>query len=531
MNKILVLSALIIGLNINNISCAENYKNNFYFENEESVNERKIQLLVLPFKGWNGIQENFYSSLSNKLLEAELKKISKFQIYKDKEFENQINKVNIDDNLENILDYARDRNIKYIIVPNFLQNTLDFNDISNRQDTFIQGAKVVFQVQVIDVSSGDTIYKTDSTLTQTRKIIGSNFYQNIEELFNKQIENITKKIDETFLIKAVIKNENGLITINKGSNDGISEGMIFTGKVNEKTNDNFKYTTNSYLRVSEVRPDKSILTLLSGKKPSNNLEVTETKKNPNSGGFIKEINSNYITLDIGEDQGVKTGQVYRVIESVGYKDSKTGLTYNLDNKDKALILITQTEQNSSEARVIRGIANIKKDMKVLEYKTSYLEPFIKAAFYANKPINSSVNKENILRLSSGFENMKDSYYFDFGINISLARAVNNNNNPALTGQSFAIGGISNINSSIGYNFPILSEYLYIIPILQAGIGSSSINDSTLVLDITPKAAIKFTYNKFSLWAEGGYAANIGLRQSNLPNSSGFLYGLGLSYLF
>lgn len=532
MNKKLFYSILIISLGFSQNSYSKNYfLNSFHnhnFENEEdleNLNTGKMKLLIVPFKGWNGIQEKFYSSMSDKLLESQLKKIKKFEIYKDKEFSEILDEVRIEENTENILSYARDKKIKYIIIPRFKQNSIDFNDISTAQENFVQGRKVIFELQVLDVMSGEIIYKTDSTLIQTRRIIGNNFYSQIEKLFDGRILSVVQKLDETFLIKAELKNEENRLIINRGSNEGITKGMLFIAKTKEKTKDNFNYTNTSYLRVSEVMNNRSVLTLLSGKKPLTTVEVIETKKSPEFLGFITKIDKNNIlTLDIGENQGVKSGDIYKVVENINYKDSKTGISYKLNDKEKGIIIITDTTENSSNARIIRGISGIKENMSISEYNTSsYLEPFIRAAYYDYNLFNSGMQKDSLIRLSTGFEDMKNSYFFDFGFNLALIGGTR--------GPIKAIGGINNINASAGYNFPLLTEYIYAIPSMQLGFGSASLSNSTLSLDLTPKVAVKFTYNKFSLWVESGYSAKIGFRQLTSSESSGFMYGYGLSYLF
>lgn len=545
MIKNIIRLSIAISLSISTNSYASDYSNlKTYYENEEiskELNNRKIQLLILPFKGWNGVQEKFYQEMSNKLLEKELGRFKKFDIINDENFYNTVNSINIDENKENILNFARDKQIKYIVIPKFKENSLDFNDLSFTQDQFTQGRKIVFQIEILDVSSGEIIYKNDKSLVQTRKIFGTNFYSMLEKEFNKEISYLAQKIDENFLIKAKIINKQEKITLDKGSNDGINVGMIFTLKNQEKTKNNFNYITNSYFRVTEVFENNSNLNLLSGKLPNNDTEVTESKNNPNFGGLITEFNNNVLTINLGEDEGVDIGQVYKVSEIVSYKDSKTGKEYTIGDKEKGLILITETEKNTSLAKIIRGGSEIKNGMKISEYKNSYLEPFVKMAYYFYKPITANVNKDNVLRLSTGFQEMRYQYFFDFGLDASMTRVnlsdtvlyslpLNSTQTSNSTNTTIS-PTISGINGSVGYNFPIIPEYIYIAPMIQAGFALSDNQNRNVVFDITPKALLKINYSRFNLWLEGGFSANIGLRQNNLPNTSSFVYGGGLSIIF
>lgn len=532
MIKNILKSVLIAGLIFSSNSYA--YANNT-FENEEAsqeINNRKISIIVLPFKGWNGIQEKFYQEMSNRLLEKELSNIKKFNIISDSDFYNLVNTIKIDENKDNILSFARDKQIKYVIIPRFKENSLDFNDLELTQTMFIPDRKVVFQIEVLDVSSGDIIYKTDKALIYTRRQYGTNFYSGLEKSFKNQMNYLSKKIDETFLIKAQLKPNNGKPIINKGSGDGVTIGSIFQVKTQEKTKDNFNYTNKAYFRVVETSENSSTLILLSGNMPKYPLEVTESKNNPIFGGLITSFEDlDNLSINIGEEQGVKVGQVYKVGEIVSYKDSKTGKEYNLGDKDKGLIVITETNDSSSNAKVLKGTNDIKNGMRVSEYKESYLQPFLKIAYYNFQPINKDVNKGSAIRISSGFEHLVDSYFFDFGLNMSLEPRPIYDSNNVIKSNILTIGGINNINASAGYNFPIIREHLHVIPILQFGLGSASIGNSTFIANLIPKLAIRGNYAKFSLWAEAGFSGEMYLRQTTIPNTSSFIYGGGLSYIF
>ncbi|MFN8579020.1 MAG: hypothetical protein U0354_19500 [Candidatus Sericytochromatia bacterium] len=535
MLKNILKSTLIVSLLLSNHAYSQTTSTKFDFENEEilqEVNNRKISLIILPFKGWNGIQEKFYQEMSNRLLYKELSSIKKFDIITDSEFYNLVNSIKIDENRDNILSFARDKQIKYIIIPKFKENSLDFNDLELTQTMFIPDRKVVFQLEVLDVSSGDIIYKTDKTLLYKRRQFGTNFYSGLEKAFKTQMNYLAKKIDETFLIKAQLKPNNGKPIIDKGSGDGVTIGSIFHVKTQEKTKDNFTYTNNSYFRVVETSDKSSNLILLSGNIPKYPLDAIESKNNPIFGGLITSFEDlDNISINIGEEQGVKVGQVYKVGEIVTYKDSKTGKEYNLGDKDKGLIVITETSETSSIAKALKGINDIKNGMRVSEYKDSYLQPFLKLAYYTFQPINKDVNKGSTIRLSSGFEHLVDSYFFDFGINMLLEpRPVYNGDNITKS-NVLTIGGINNINLSAGYNFPIIREYLHVIPMLQFGLGSASIENNTFTASLIPKVALRASYAKFSLWAEAGFSGEMYLRQTTTSNTSSFIYGGGLSYIF
>lgn len=510
-------------------------------ETTENYNDKKISLLVLPFRGWKGIQENFYQDMVNKQLLNEFSKYPKFKIVNDKEFDQLIKEIDIDQNIDNVLNFAREKQIPNIIIPKFKENDLNFNDLDFSQTNFIPGRKVVFQIEMIDTSTGDRRVIAEKTLTQLRKIYGSNFYSLIEREFKEQITYLAGKVDDQFLIRGKVKVNQDSLALDKGTDSGVKVGMIFNVKSQEKSKNNFQYTKDSYLRVTSVSENTSNLILLSGINPKDNSDALEAKRPPNLQGIITELNQSgfdkTLMLNIGTDQGVKVGQVYKVYETLSFKDSKTGKEFTVGDKEKGLIYITETDTDKASGKIIRGSADIKANMKISEYKSSYLETFFKVAYYFYKPINPQISKNNLLRVSTGFQDLRYLYFFDFGIDASIV-PVDLNATRAIepgtpsTSRIIYSPSITGINGSAGYNFTLIPEYIHVAPMLQAGFGLSDNQNRNVVFDIVPKAVLKFTYSHASLWLEGGYSLNIPFRNNaSLPNTSSFIYGGGLSVSF
>ncbi|RYY00495.1 hypothetical protein EON78_00995 [bacterium] len=468
-------------------------------------------------------------------LKSEIAKYNKFEIVEDQEFNQLIKGIDIEDNKQNIINFARDRNIQNILFCKFRENDVTFNDLNLTQEFYVANRRIAFQIDLIDTSTGDKRFTFEDNIVQMRRQNGKTFYQILEQEFDRVLGRMAEKIDEKFLLKAkVITQENDKIILNKGFNDGIKEGMIFTYKKQEKNPNSFVVTKDSYLRVVSVSENRSELILISGSNPDKDTELTETKNDPQIEGTVSKLGTsifeNSVEINLGSDKGIKVGQIFKVVEKVSYKDSKTGRNYTIADKERGLIFITDTETKTASARIIRGRSEIKNGMKIVEYDKSYLEPLIKVALYGYQPMLPSLSARSILRLSTGYEDLRYKYYFDYGVNTTITK-VQTVTNPPGQKENYRVM-IEGINGSIGYKFNIIPEYIDVSPLLQVGFGLNDPTNQTIALDITPKGSIIFSYNRFSLWLEGGYSAKFLIRpESTAPNSSGFIYGGGLSVNF
>lgn len=528
------MTTLFISANLSEAYSEVNTKN--IEDNTQNQDKRKITVLIVPFFNWKGTKNDFYEDMATNKLKNEISKYNKFDIAEDPEFNQLIKGIDIDDNKQNIINFARDRNIQNILFCRFRENDVTFNDLNLTQEFYVANRRIAFQIELIDTSTGEKRFTFEDNIVQMRRQNGKTFYQIIEQEFDKVLGRMAEKVDEKFLIKAkVLTKENDKIILNKGFNDGIKEGMIFTYKKQEKNSSSFVFTKDSYLRVASVLENRSELILISGSNPDKDTELTESKNDPQIEGNISNLGTSIfedsVEINLGSDKGIKVGQIFKVVEKVSYKDSKTGRNYTIADKERGLIFITDSETKKAKGKIIRGRSEIKNGMKIVEYDKSYLEPLIKAALYGYQPILPSLSARSILRLSTGYEDLRYKYYFDYGVNTTITKVQSTSANPAAQKENYRVM-IEGINGSIGYKFNIIPEYIDLSPLLQVGFGLNDPFNQTIALDITPKGSVIFSYKRFSLWIEGGYSAKFSIRpESTSPNSSGFIYGGGLSVNF
>ncbi len=529
-----------MSLNINYAN-AQNENNSIESISVESESENQREsFLVIPFFNWQGANRDFYQKMATDKLKMELLKYPKFKLIDDEQLNDLIKNMDIEENKENIINFAREKKIKNILFCYFVENDVSFNDLTNNNpNMFLFGRKIVLQLEVFDTSKGEKKSLLTDTISQVRMPNSKNFYQTIESLFDLSVNKLVNKLDREFLISAnIISKDENRIIINKGLDNGITEGMMFTFKTKDN-NGAFDFKKDIYLRVIKVLKDKSEAILISNitiDKINSNTEIIETKNTPIAEGSIFDLNSSSLDGDLkvnlGSNQGIKIGKVYKVTENIEYKE-KSGKIYKIGDKEKGLIYITSVDTEESIAKIARGRNDLKNGMKISDYEKSYLEPLVKLAFYSVNSLSKEVKKNNVLRISTGYEDIRYKYYFDYGINTSIYEITDNftPDKPQNTTRVFT-PVIEGLNASLGYKFPIIPEYIHLSPLLQLGFGLSDSVYRAIIFDITPKASIIFSYNRFNLWLEGGYSLNLPIRTSNeVKINSSLIYGVGLSVNF
>jgi hypothetical protein len=537
--------AIIISLAFTNISFAEvktDDKSNINVQVEKKSNT----FLILPFTGWQGNKADVYQKLITEKLKLNIKKYSKFDVFENNEFQDIIEKLNLSDNKENLLNFARSEGLKYIVYGRFSDNDLNYNDLDITSNSVITGRKIQINLEIIDVNTEETIFSTQKTIDQIRRQARRNFLTLLEKEFEGVSEKISDEINKKFLIKSkLISLKDNLFEIDKGSNDGIKEGMIFLSESKSSNN----YVEKSYLRVLKAYNNKSNVFLISGKIPNLGSEISESNNTPPLEGKVltkieldnlNEINSNgYISLSIGKIHGVKEGDIFRVLETLYYKDKKNNNKIPVGDIEKGLVYVTEANEFYSKAKIIKGLFDIKEDMKISKYKGSDYETGAKVTLSAYQPLGSTINgRFPVVRIATTYEDIRYGNYFDFGVDFS-GKTVNIAPEDGKTIKSFFSPALSGLNGSYGYKIPVINEYISILPSIQGGFSFGVFNNASLRTEIIPKVSTRFTLQKFNLWLDLGYSfyfksifdIKSHFSGQGFEGNGGLVYGTGIGLTF
>lgn len=537
--------AILISLSFTNISFAETKiddKSSMNIQSEKKSNT----FLVLPFTGWQGNKADVYQNLITEKLKLNIKKYSKFSVFENNEFQNIIEKLNLSDNKENLLNFARSEGLKYIVYGRFSDNDLNYNDLDITSNSVITGRRIQINLEIIDVNTEETIFSTQKTIDQIRRQAIRNFLTLLEKEFEGISEKISDELNKKFLIKSkLVSLKDNLFEIDKGSNDGIEEGMIFLAESKSSNN----YVEKSYLRTLKISNNKSKVFLISGKIPNLGSEIIESNNTPPLEGKIltkieldnlNEINSNgYISLSIGKIHGVQEGKIFKVLETLYYKDKKNNNKIPVGDIEKGLVYVTESNEFYSKAKIIKGLFDIKEDMKISEYKGSEYETGAKITLSGYQNLGSTINgRFPVVRVATTYEDIRYGNYFDVGVDFS-GKIVNIAPEDGKTIKNFFSPALSGLNGSYGYKIPIFNEYISILPSIQGGFSFGVFNNASLRTEVIPKISTRFTLQKINLWLDLGYSfyfksifdIKSHFSGQGFEGSGGLVYGTGIGLTF
>lgn len=518
---------------------------------ELSKADKKESFLLLPFTGWKGARAELYQNLINEKLRLNLKKVHKFNTFDDKELSLLLNNIKYEYSLDKIVDLAREKGIKHLIIPKFTNNDLIFNDFdlySNVNNIITR--RIDLEIEVIDVFEPQKSIKFFKTIDKFVKFRNLTFYG----LITLEFENITAKIVEEIeknfpLFLEIVEKEENIITLNKGFASGVVEGQIFSSESLEKNNYSDSYLKKSYFRIYETYENTSKAFLISGITPNLNTKLLETKESPLVEGKIISIDgktklntyndlinkdNSQVIINLGEIHGTYNNKLFKVVEDITYNDTKNGKSFILGQNEKALISVTSTDRFFSKAKVIRGTFNISNNMRVIASKDSPFEYFFKLSYYNQYNLLPKLNNLPIYRISSGYQNITENFITDFNLDFSGKTAYLDIPDKNNSDKTFLFG-VQGINGSFGYNLNLFHEYLSLVTSIEEGIVFNDFDGGGLRAQATPKASLKLSLGKVSLWADLGYYIYskpiIDLNFSNKDFKTGLIYGGGLSVNF
>ena len=161
---------------------------NVYAENSEILTENiniekdnRESFLLIPFFNWQGSNKNFYENMATGKFNRQLSYYPKFNIISDPELDKTIVEIDIDQNRQNILNFAREKRIKNILFCRFKENDNSFNDINinqndissnnliNNQNFF--NKRIVLEIEIVDVYTGETKVTITDSILQIRKAL------------------------------------------------------------------------------------------------------------------------------------------------------------------------------------------------------------------------------------------------------------------------------------------------------------------------------------------------------------------------
>ena len=403
---------------------------------------------------------------------------------------------------------------------NYDYHKAEYHDGTKIQDAYYD-VNISATVKMVDVETA----KYNMAVTAEASGVDGNKTMALDEAIENLSSNISQRLTDQFKIKANVRHveKQVILTIDQGSNRGIKKSMNF----NIYDGQGLARNKVAHARVFKVDNNQAKLRAYKKKKKiMSGYYAVENKKEQSLEAVIIKRNWGSVTLNMGQNMGIRKGQIYEVKDksSQTLVDPKTGRVLGTEQKDKGLIYITEAYDNYAQGKIIEGNMFVRKGMAVKKSnqsaKNSSIELFVAqqtlaiTSNYYKGDKYATIDPRDVTGTGLGVTYSNYSYgsNMDYSfsvslINIPLDEEIKSNGSTADSLSLFNFAG------TVDYYLPLLPSRLYVYP--GAGLGIAHMSqeahpdgayDEVSDLSVMPlvKCGVDLKVGRFNIFGELNY---------------------------
>ena len=520
MRKAINLLVLIVVVNLLVIGCLGTVKA------AETGNTAKKNLTVLKFSG--EMSSGYRKNISDRIL-ADLIESNRFNVIDRQNLDsildeqkfstsglvnpNQGSKIGKIAGLEKVI-------VGKVTSYNYKYHEAEYHDGTKIQDAYYD-VKISATVKMVDVETA----KYNMAVTAEASGADGNKTRALDQAIENLSANISQSLTDQFKIKANVTNveQQVILTIDQGSNRGIKKSMNF----NIYDGQGLARNKVAHARVFKVDNNQAKLRAYGDfEKIMSGYYAVENKKEQSLEAVIIKRNWGSVTLNMGQNMGIRKGQIYEVKDksSQTLVDPKTGRVLGTEQKDKGLIYITEAYDNYAQGKIIEGNMFVRKGMAVKKSNQSAKNSSIEL-FVAQQPFSISSNyyQGDKYRTSdprdvtgTGLGATYSNYSYGSNLNQSFSVILMNiplDEEIESNGSSADSLNVFNFEGTIDYYLPLLPSRLYVYPGVGLGIAYMSQEthydaryDEVSGLSFMPlvKCGVDLKVGRFNIFGELNY---------------------------
>lgn len=403
---------------------------------------------------------------------------------------------------------------------NYDYHKAEYHDGTKIQDAYYD-VNISATVKMVDVETA----KYNMAVTAEASGVDGNKTMALDEAIENLSSNISQRLTDQFKIKANVRHveKQVILTIDQGSNRGIKKSMNF----NIYDGQGLARNKVAHARVFKVDNNQAKLRAYGDfEKIMSGYYAVENKKEQSLEAVIIKRNWGSVTLNMGQNMGIRKGQIYEVKDksSQTLVDPKTGRVLGTEQKDKGLIYITEAYDNYAQGKIIEGNMFVRKGMAVKKSnqsaKNSSIELFVAqqtlaiTSNYYKGDKYATIDPRDVTGTGLGVTYSNYSYgsNMDYSfsvslINIPLDEEIKSNGSTADSLSLFNFAG------TVDYYLPLLPSRLYVYP--GAGLGIAHMSqeahpdgayDEVSDLSVMPlvKCGVDLKVGRFNIFGELNY---------------------------
>ncbi len=337
-------------------------------------------IAILPFEGFQGANSKHYEEVLTEKLIIKITQSHRFNVISRKELQELLHEQKLQ--LSGLFDESTVTKVghlagvDFLVVGNFVGNQSKFYSTEYSKsgekvrDSFYH-AKAEASIKLIDLTTGKYLTAVS--------VDGAGYGRSKEEAILNCIDNLSEvaftAYESAFVIKCNILNvSDGMIILDQGETTGMEKGMGFllTPELSLLTGAEFEPLSGinhiGEAIVTEVSPERSIARIISqSAQITPDLKALESKRDIQLSGFVIERDGTRITINLGEDVGLKTWQTFESrSDDKSLTDPISGKKFAIGGKKLSAVIINKVYGQTAEGRIVQGLGKIQAGSQIYQ---------------------------------------------------------------------------------------------------------------------------------------------------------------------